>query len=73
MKNPEVLFIDAANNSEILREMTNEEYQERLAEIATHKELEDKKNLEAEAKETAKAELLAKLGITAEEAAILLS
>ena len=73
MKNPEVLFIDAANNSEILREMTNEEYQERLAEIATYQDIEDKKNLEAEAKATAKAALLEKLGITSEEASLLLS
>jgi len=51
------------------REMTNAEYTQHLKDVA---ELEARK-AEAEAKATAKTALLSKLGITAEEAVLLLS
>lgn len=72
MKNPEILIIDAAKNLEILREMTDKEYKERLAEISINQKIEDEKNLEAQTKAQSRIDLLSKLGITAEEATLLL-
>ena len=56
-------------NEIIDREMTNAEYAKYQADQAA----ETTRQAEAEAKATAKAALLNKLGITAEEAALLLS
>ena len=53
-------------------ELTAEEVAQRAADAAAYAALEAEKEAEAEAKATAKAALLKKLGITADEAALLL-
>ena len=53
-------------------ELTAEEVAQRTADAAAYAAFEAEKEAEAEAKATAKAALLTKLGITAEEAALLL-
>ena len=53
-------------------ELTAEEVAQRAADAAAYAALEAEKEAEAEAKATAKAALLTKLGITADEAALLL-
>ena len=53
-------------------ELTAEEVAQRTADAAAYAALEAEKEAEVEAKATAKAALLTKLGITAEEAALLL-
>jgi hypothetical protein len=53
-------------------ELTAEEIAQRTADAAAYAALEAEKEAEAEAKATAKAALLTKLGITADEAALLL-
>ncbi|CAB4145282.1 hypothetical protein UFOVP1221_12 [uncultured Caudovirales phage] len=61
--------INAETGEEILRDLTTVEqsaYDEMVASLKS-------KNADEEIKETAKAELLARLGITAEEAKLLLS
>lgn len=60
---------DLATGEIVDREMTNAEFSKYEAEQAEQARV----KAEAEAKETAKAELLNKLGITVEEAALLLS
>ena len=64
-----IVEINCETGEEVLREATKAEKDEAQArqEIVTAREA------EAEAKATAKADLLAKLGITAEEAVLLLS
>ena len=73
MNNDKITITDATTGETIEREMTDEEQSARndfLAEIAA----EDKAKADAEAKAaTDKAALLAKLGITANEAKLLLS
>jgi hypothetical protein len=54
-------------------ELTAEEVAQRTADAAAYAALEAEKEAEAEAKATAKAALLTKLGITAEEASLLLA
>jgi hypothetical protein len=53
-------------------ELTAEEVAQRTVDAAAYAALEAEKEAEAEAKATAKAALLTKLGITAEEASLLL-
>jgi hypothetical protein len=68
MKNPTIRIHDLTTNEIIDREMTNEE------KVEYEQSLLPKPLTEAEQKaETDKAALLAKLGITAEEAKLLLS
>ena len=69
MTKPMILEHNIETDEVIEREMTDDEF-------AAYKENTDQTQAEqaiAEAKETAKAELLTKLGITAEEATLLLS
>jgi len=69
MSNPTIRIHDLATNEVIDREMTNEEfiaYEEEQKAYADAKALEEKK-------ESHKAALLTKLGITADEAKLLLS
>jgi predicted transposase YdaD len=69
MTNPTILEHNIETDEVIEREMTNDEF-------AAFKENQDQTEAEqaiAEAKESAKADLLTKLGITADEAALLLS
>jgi hypothetical protein len=54
-------------------ELTAEEVAQRTADAAAYAALEAEKEAEAEVKATAKAALLTKLGITAEEASLLLA
>lgn len=67
MTNPMIRINDG--NEIIDREMNEDELAQHLADVKYF----EKKEAEKLAKETAKGELLAKLGITAEEAALLLS
>ena len=66
---PMVRIHDLATNEIVDREMNDDEFAQHQADQAANAIV----KAEAEAKETAKADLLAKLGITAEEAALLLS
>lgn len=61
-----IFIFDAATGEEVLRDMTPEELAEAEAAKAAFE-------ANAEAQNNAKAAILAKLGITAEEAALLLS
>ena len=69
MSKPMVRIHNAETNEVIDREMTNAEFAKYEAVLAA----DQAEQAEAEAKATAKANLLDKLGITAEEAALLLS
>jgi hypothetical protein len=66
---PQVKIVNAATGEEIIRDANAEE----LAQIKLDAANETARKAEAEAKATAKAALLNKLGITAEEARLLLS
>ena len=68
MTKPMIRIHDLATNEITDREMTDAEYAIHLAEQAKFDALEEEK----QAKETGKAALLAKLGISAQEAALLL-
>jgi hypothetical protein len=68
MSNPTIRIHDLQTNEVIDREMTEAEF----SAWSAQKAIDDAKALEVENKETAKTALLAKLGITAEEAALLL-
>ena len=61
--------IDCSNSQEIIREFNNEEYAAHQIRI----EQEEILRLQTEAKAQAKAQLLAQLGITEEQAKLLLS
>jgi hypothetical protein len=69
MAKPMIRIHDLATNEIIDREMNAEEYAQYQADL----ELEQARQAEAEAKATAKSALLEKLGISAEEAVLLLS
>lgn len=69
MSNPTIRIHNTETGEVIDREMTAEE----LAEYKAQQELDDAKEAERAAKATAKAELLERLGITAEEAKLLLA
>lgn len=66
-------IIDAATGEETIRPYTAEEIAVVEAEQAKAAAEQAERDAEAKAKADAKAELLAKLGITAEEAALLLA
>ena len=68
MSNPIIRIHDVTTNEIVDREMNDAEYAQHLVDIANAKAKLD----EAIAKEASKAALLAKLGISAEEAALLL-
>lgn len=63
---------DHAIGENVITEMTAEEQAKRDQEVADYHAKEAAKQAEEKAKATAKADLLARLGITAEEAALLL-
>lgn len=73
MARDKVTETNALTGETIEREMTVAEQKERDDFIKAQAEAEAKAQAEAEAKATSKAALLAKLGITAEEAVLLLS
>jgi len=66
---PQVKIVNCETGEEIVRDATAAE----IAQIKVDADNAAKAKAEAEAKETAKAALLTKLGITAEEAQLLLS
>ena len=66
---PQVKIIDVTTGEEIVRDATVDE----IAQFKADKEASDLRIAEAEAKAQAKAALLAQLGITAEQAKLLLS
>jgi hypothetical protein len=69
MTNPIIKIIDLSTNEAIEREMTNAEF----ADLMESKEKTEQFEASAIAKESAKSALLDRLGITADEAALLLS
>ena len=66
---PQVKIVNAETGEEIIRDANNEE----LAQMEIDAANADARKVEAEAKADAKVALLDRLGITAEEAALLLS
>jgi len=73
MSKPEISIIDASTGVQVVREMTTAEYNEYKNFIKQNADKLAADEIEAKAKATAKAALLSKLGITAEEAVLLLS
>ena len=73
MPNPTKLIINCETKEQIEVELTDEEVAQLEADRAKAEADKAKADADAEAKAEAKAELLTKLGITAEEAALLLS
>ena len=69
MTKPEIKIVNSQTGEEIIREMTNGEFAQWELDQAVAKE---KQDLE-EARAAERAELLARLGITADEAKLLLS
>ena len=69
MTEPQVKIVDAETGEEVVRDANADE----LAQIQADKLLNDKLNKIEADKQTDKAALLAKLGITADEAKLLLS
>ena len=69
MSKPIIRIHDLASDEVIDREMNDAEYKQHLKDVAEY----EANQVEAEAKATAKAALLDRLGITAEEATLLLS
>jgi len=69
MSRPIIKIVNVSTGEEIEREMNNAEFAQYEADQAASAT----KKAEAEAKATAKSALLSKLGITAEEAVLLLS
>jgi hypothetical protein len=69
MANPMVKFVNAETGEEIEREMTTAEFQQYEAEQAAYQA----KLADEQSKDAAKQALLTKLGITADEAALLLA
>jgi hypothetical protein len=70
---PTKLIINCETGEQTEVELTAEEIAQREADAKAYEAEQKAKEAEAAAKAEAKAELLAKLGITAEEAALLLS
>jgi hypothetical protein len=73
MTKPTKLIINCETKEQIEVELTDEEIAQLEADRAKAEADKAQADADAEAKAEAKAELLAKLGITAEEAALLLS
>ena len=73
MQNPTKLIINCETKEQIEVELTDEEVAQLEADRAKAEADKAKADADAAAKAEAKAELLAKLGITAEEAALLLA
>jgi hypothetical protein len=67
------LIVNCETGETIERELNAEELAQEKIMVANHLKIIQEEKAEAEAKATAKADLLAKLGITAEEAVLLLS
>lgn len=72
MANPTRIEVNCTTGEVLEIELTDEEVAQREADAAAHAALEAEKEAEAQAKADAKTALLAKLGITSEEAALLL-
>lgn len=70
---PKISIHDVTNDKIIERQMTSDEWSIREQEIIAAKLDEEKQSLEIAKKTQLKAELLVKLGITEEEAKLLLS
>ena len=66
---PQVKIVDAVTGKETIRDANSDE----LAQMQVDAAMAEAKKTEADTKATAKAALLSKLGITAEEAVLLLS
>jgi len=67
MKKPMIKIIDAATGEEIDREMNDEELDQLKADQAKAKSDRAKEEAQAKAKETAKAAILDRIGLTADE------
>ena len=73
MPNPTRIEIDCSTGIESIIELTDAEVAEMAAQAAIAEERKAEEEAQAAAKATAKAALLDRLGITAEEAALLLA
>jgi len=73
MTNDNKYTFDAATGEEVILPMTNEEQKARDAEVAANAAIKADKEAEDAAKLAAKQAVLAKLGLTEEEAAALLA
>ena len=73
MPNPTRIEIDCSTGIETIIELTDAEVAEMAAQAAIAEERKAEEEAQAAAKATAKAALLDRLGITAEEAALLLA
>jgi len=73
MTNNKIGIYDHTIGEQFIREMTSEEKENRDAEIALSLAIKEAKKSEAEAKAEAKAALLERLGLTEDEAKLLLS
>ena len=69
----QISIVNAETGEQIVRELTADEIAERELEAAAYAAAEAEREAEATAKAADKAALLAKLGITADEAALLLA
>jgi hypothetical protein len=72
MSNDLIYIYNHETGQEIIREMTNEEQAERNADVAAYQTDQQAKTAEAEAIAAQKAALLERLGITEDEARLLL-
>jgi hypothetical protein len=73
MPNDLIYIYDHKTGQEIIREMTNEEQAQRNADVAAYEADQQAKTAEAESKAAKKAALLDRLGITEDEAKLLLA
>jgi len=73
MPNDLIYIYDHKTGQEIIREMTNEEQAQRNADVAAYEADQQAKTAEAESKAAQKAALLDRLGITEDEAKLLLA
>jgi hypothetical protein len=72
MSKPEISIIDASTGEQIVREMTTAEHNEYKKYVADSNAEKETAKLEADTKAAEKLVLLEKLGITADEAKLLL-
>ena len=72
MAKPEISIVDASTGEQIIREMTTDEYNEYKEYIAISDTEKETAQAEANAKEAQRQAVLNRLGITEEEARILL-
>jgi hypothetical protein len=73
MKKPEIVIIDVAEGTEIIREMTEDEFASYSEALAADEAKQKLEMAEKSQKESTKSALLKRLGITEDEAKLLLA